>query len=105
MNFFFCSLDAALVADLAWQVAREGHDVRYYIEADSDQEIGDGFVEKTDDWRAEVAWADTVIFDDIWVGSDVGTGALAETLRAEGTAVVSGTPNTDRLEADRGVHD
>ena len=102
MNFLFCLLDAALITDLAWQVAREGHDVRYYIEADSDQEIGDGFVKKTDDWRAEVAWADTVIFDDIWVGSDVGTGALAETLRAEGTAVVGGTPNTDRLEADRG---
>jgi len=45
--------------------------------------------------------ADVVVFDDIWVGSDVGTGELARELRAEGTAVVGGTPNTDRLEADR----
>ena len=36
------------------------------------------------------------------VGSDVGTGALARDLREEGTAVVGGTPNTDRLEEDRG---
>jgi phosphoribosylamine--glycine ligase len=101
-RFLFVSADAALIADLAWQVHREGHDVKYHIEAESDEEIGDGFVPKTDDWEAEVEWADVVVFDDIWVGSDVGTGALAEELRGRGTAVVGGTPNTDRLEEDRG---
>jgi phosphoribosylamine--glycine ligase len=101
-NFLFVSADAALVTDLAWQVHREGHDVKYYIEAESDREIGDGFVPKTDDWEAEVPWADVVVFDDVWVGDDVGTGALARELRAEGHAVVGGTPNTDRLEEDRG---
>ena len=100
--FLFCSLDAALAGDLAWQVHREGHDVRYYIEAESDREIADGFVPKTDDWRAELDWADVVVFDDIWVGSEVGTGELARELREEGHAVVGGTPNTDRLEDDRG---
>ena len=81
-RFLFVSADAALIGDVAWQVAREGHDVRYYVEAESDREIADGFVTKTDDWRSEVEWADTVVFDDIWVGSEVGTGALAEALRA-----------------------
>ena len=46
-NFLFCSLDAALITDLAWQVHREGHGVKYYVEAESDREIGDGFVPKT----------------------------------------------------------
>jgi phosphoribosylamine--glycine ligase len=101
-RFLFCSLDVALIADIAWQVAKEGHEVRYYIEAASDQEIGDGFIPKTDDWRAEVDWADVIVFDDIWIGNEVGTGALAEELRADGHAVVGGTPNTDRLEDDRG---
>ena len=101
-NFLFCSLDAALVGDLAWQVQREGHDVRYYIEAESDREIADGFVPKTDDWRAELDWADVVVFDDIWVGDDIGVGELAQELRTEGHHVVGGTPETDRLEADRG---
>jgi phosphoribosylamine--glycine ligase len=101
-RFLFVSADAALITDLAWQVHREGHDVKYYIEAESDREIGDGFVPKTDDWRAEVEWADVVVFDDIWVGSDVGTGALAQELREQGKAVVGGTPNTDQLEEDRG---
>jgi len=101
-NFLFVSLDAALVTDLAWQVHREGHDVRYFIEAEADREIGDGFVPKTDDWRAELDWADVVVFDDIWVGSEVGTGAIAQELRAEGHAVIGGTPSTDRTEEDRG---
>ena len=101
-RFLFCSLDAALITDLAWQIHREGHDVKYYIEAEKDREIGDGFVPKTDDWRTEVEWADVIIFDDIWVGSEVGTGQLAQELREEGHAVVGGSPNTDRLEEDRG---
>jgi phosphoribosylamine--glycine ligase len=101
-NFLFASLDAALIGDVARQVHEEGHDVRYYIEAEADREIADGFVPKTDDWRAELDWADVVIVDDIWVGDEVGTGEIARNLRADGHAVVGGTPNTDRLEDDRG---
>ncbi|MFC7248347.1 phosphoribosylamine--glycine ligase [Halomicroarcula sp. GCM10025324] len=101
-RFLFCSLDAALIGDVARQVHEEGHDVRYYVEAKSDREIADGFVPKTDDWRADVDWADVVVLDDIWVGDDVGTGKIAQELRAEGVAVVGGTPNTDRTESDRG---
>jgi hypothetical protein len=56
-RFLFCSLDAALIGDLAWQVSKEGHDVRYYVEAESDREIADGFVPETDVLRAyEQAW-------------------------------------------------
>jgi phosphoribosylamine--glycine ligase len=101
-RFLFVSADAALITDLAWQVYREGHDVKFYIESEGDQEIGDGFVPKTDDWEADVEWADVIIFDDIWVGSDIGTGKRAQKLRERGNAVVGGTPNTDRLEEDRG---
>ncbi|MFB6120479.1 MAG: phosphoribosylamine--glycine ligase [Halobacteriaceae archaeon] len=101
-NFLFCSLDAALIGDVAWQVAREGHDVRYYVESETDRDIAEGFVAKTEDWRADLDWADVVIFDDIWVGDDVGTGEIAQELRADGHAVVGGTPATDSLEEDRG---
>ena len=101
-RFLFVSADAALITDLAWRVHREGYEVKYFIAAESDRQIGDGFVPKTDDWRAEVDWADVIVFDDIWVGGDIGTGALAEELRADGKAVVGGTENTDRLEEDRG---
>lgn len=101
-KFLFVSLDAALIGDIAWQVHKEGHDVKYYIAGELDKEIADGFVPKTDDWRENVNWADVIVFDDIWVGSSVGTGALADELREDGHAVVGGTPHTDRLEEDRG---
>ncbi|MFC7095918.1 phosphoribosylglycinamide synthetase C domain-containing protein [Halobaculum marinum] len=101
-NFLFVSLADPLLGDLAWQLREEGHEVRYYTASETEADIADGFVDKTDDWRGDLDWADTVIFDDIWVDDDIGVGAIAEDLRAEGHHVVGGTPNTDRLEDDRG---
>ena len=70
-QFLLVSADATLITDLAWQVHRGGHDVRYYIEAESDGGIGDGFVPKTDGWRAEVEWADVVV-PNLYYRDDIG---------------------------------
>jgi len=94
-NFLFISLEA-LITDIAWQVLKEGHNVKYYIHDPGQKEIGDGFVEKTDDWGKEVSWADVIIFDDV-----LGEGAKAKKLRDEGKFVVGGTPYSDKLEDDR----
>jgi phosphoribosylamine--glycine ligase len=94
-RFLFVSIDG-LVGDIAWQVAREGHDVRYFIENEDEREIGDGFVPKVDDWESHVDWADTIVFDDV-----LGQGRKAEDLRAEGKKVVGGTAYSDKLEDDR----
>jgi phosphoribosylamine-glycine ligase len=95
-KFLFVSIDA-LISDIAWQVVKEGHEVKYFIETPSEKEIGDGFVPKTDDWRKEVDWADVIVFDDV-----LGEGTKAQKLRQEGKLVVGGTPYTDMLEDDRG---
>ncbi|MDX1500446.1 MAG: hypothetical protein R3176_11140, partial [Woeseiaceae bacterium] len=94
-NYLFVSLDA-LISDIAWQVSREGHDVRYYIGSEAEREIGDGFVPKVDDWESHVDWADVIVFDDV-----MGQGEKAAALRAAGKHVVGGTAYTDRLEDDR----
>ncbi len=94
-NFLFVSIDA-LISDIAWQVVKEGHEVKYFIETHSEKEIADGFVPKTDDWKKEIDWADVIIFDDV-----LGQGAKAKKLRDEGKLVVGGTPYTDKLEDDR----
>ncbi|MGH7673923.1 MAG: phosphoribosylglycinamide synthetase C domain-containing protein [Gemmatimonadales bacterium] len=94
-KFLFVSLDA-LIADIAWQVAKDGNDVRLYTQSAGEREIGDGFVPKTDDWERDAAWADVVVFDDV-----LGQGAQAQRLRQAGKLVVGGTPYTDRLEDDR----
>ncbi len=94
-RFLFVSYDA-LIADAAWQVSKEGHDVRLYIDNVSERDIGDGFVARSTDWRADLDWADVVVFDDV-----LGHGSLADPLRRAGKLVVGGTPYTDRLEDDR----
>lgn len=100
-NVLFVSLDG-LIGDIAWRVQRAGNDVRYAITDDEfSQDVTDGIVPKTDDWEADVPWADLVVFDD-----GFGLGAHAQRLREEGVPVVGGTALTDRLEEERGFgHD
>lgn len=94
-NFLFVSIDA-LITDIAWQVVKEGHNVRYYIASKGEREIGDGFVPKVDNWEAEIEWADVIVFDDV-----LGQGTKAKKLREQGKSVIGGTPYTDRLEDER----
>ncbi len=94
-NFLFVSLDA-LINDIAWQVVKEGHDVRYFIRNEGARDIADGFVPKTANWEKDVDWADIIVFDDV-----LGQGKEAARLRSQGKKVIGGTPYTDRLEDDR----
>lgn len=94
-KFLFVS-KIALINDIAWQVAKEGHDVKYYIADVNQKDIADGFVPKVDDWREHAAWADVIIFDDV-----LGQGKIAQELRQQGRQVVGGTAYTDMLEDDR----
>ncbi|MGH7544109.1 MAG: phosphoribosylamine--glycine ligase, partial [Gemmatimonadota bacterium] len=64
IRFLFVSFDA-LITDIAWQVVKEGHEVRYYIKKKAARSIGDGFVPKSTDWKADAEWADVVVFDDV----------------------------------------
>ncbi|MCX6708959.1 MAG: phosphoribosylamine--glycine ligase, partial [Candidatus Woesearchaeota archaeon] len=93
-RFLFVS-EEALVGDLAWQVKKEGHDVKYFIDEKASKDICDGFVEKCDDWKALKDWADVIVFDDVYFGEE------ADKLRKQGKAVVGGSVYTDRLEEDR----
>ena len=95
INFLFVSYDA-LINDTAWQVVKEGHDVKYYIQSQTAKDIADGFISKVDDWKKEIDWADIIIFDDV-----LGFGKHAQKLRNEGKLVIGGTEYTDKLEDDR----
>jgi phosphoribosylamine--glycine ligase len=77
-KFLFVSL-TGLVGDIAWQVLKEGHEVRYFIGDAEEKDIADGFVPKTDDWEKDVDWADVIVFDDT-----LGQGEKAVALRAKG---------------------
>ncbi len=93
-KFLFISQEA-LSGDLAWQIQKEGNEVKTFIKDPEDADVYDGFVEKVSDWKEWASWADVIIFD------DTGFGAQAEALRKAGKAVVGGSTYTDRLEEDR----
>ncbi|MFH0868620.1 MAG: hypothetical protein V1839_00155, partial [archaeon] len=63
LKFLFVSYEA-LIGDLAWEVQKEGHDVKYYIQEKSQRDVCDGFVNKCDNWQDEINWADVIVFDD-----------------------------------------
>lgn len=94
LKFLFVSFEG-LIGDLAWQVKKEGCEVKYYIHDKSEKDVCDGFVEKCDDWKEFKDWANVIVFDDI------GFGQIAEDLRKEGKLVVGGSVYTDKLEDDR----
>ena len=94
-KFLFVSLDA-LSVDLAWQIIKEGNQVKYYVQNKEESEVGDGFVPKISDWEKETEWADIIVFDDV-----LGQGTKAKKLRNKGKFVIGGTPYTDSLEDDR----
>ncbi|MBU0648331.1 phosphoribosylamine--glycine ligase [Patescibacteria group bacterium] len=95
-NFLFVSLGSALIRDIAWNVFKEGNEVRYFIGSESDKEVADGFVPKTDDWKRDLDWADIVIFDD-----SIGSGKEIIETKKRGIPVIGGTPYTDKLEENR----
>jgi phosphoribosylamine--glycine ligase len=93
-KFLFVS-NQGLIGDLAWQVKKEGNEVKYAIHSKVDKDVCDGFVDKVDDWQTEKDWADVIVFDDI------GFGEASDKLRREGKLVVGGSAYTDKLEDDR----
>ncbi|MBI3859261.1 MAG: hypothetical protein HY296_03345 [Thaumarchaeota archaeon] len=94
MKFLFVTHES-LSADLAWQLTKEGHDVKMYCHDQGEKDVGLGFFEKVEEWEPLKDWADVVVFDDI------GFGSKAEQLRKEGKLVVGGSTYTDKLELDR----
>lgn len=92
---FLIVSDEADASDLAWQISKEGNEVKMYISNPGQKDVADGFVEKVDDWKSFVDWSDVIIFD------GTGMGKIADAFRKDGKAVVGGSVYTDRLEEDR----
>ncbi|OHA47147.1 MAG: phosphoribosylamine--glycine ligase [Candidatus Terrybacteria bacterium RIFCSPLOWO2_01_FULL_44_24] len=93
-KFLFVSLES-LSGDLAWQVRKEGHEVKAYIKAKTDRDVYTGFIDRVDSWEKWQDWADVIVLD------DVGFGSIADRLRKRSKLVVGGSVYADRLEIDR----
>ncbi len=93
-KFLFVSWES-LSGDIAWQLKKEGHQVKIYIKDQDNRDVYEGFLERVDSWEDQVDWADVVVFDDI------GFGKWADELRKKGKLVVGGSAYTDNLEDNR----
>lgn len=93
-KFLFVSWES-LSGDLALQIKKEGNEVKVYIKSETDKDVYEGFLEKVDDWKNYVEWADVIVFDDVGFGRD------SDELRKKGKLVVGGSEYTDKLEENR----
>ena len=97
-KFLFVSYDG-LIADIAWQVVKEGHEAKLWIQDPGEcRRSPTASCRRANDWRKEIDWADVVVFDDVLGG--MGAHGARSCAQA-GKLVVGGSPYTDRLEDDR----
>src|ERR1700758_5543081 len=84
--------------DLAVRSMAEGHKVKYFLRKydPKTRPIGDGLVERVDDWRPHMEWADIVILE--------ANGAYMRDMdawRARGVRIIGGNPDSAAWELDR----
>jgi len=97
MRVLFISRELG-ASELVLKLISEQCKVRMYVQ---DPEVSsglDGFVQKSTDWKSELAWVGKeglIIFDDIGFGEE------QSALRESGYRVVGGSREGDRIETDR----
>lgn len=81
---------------IARRVEAEGHDVLMCIFGEEAKSVGDGLIEKTDDFPAAVKWSEVIVYD----GNNFKLPAEAELLRKT-RPVVGSSEFGDKLEHNR----
>ena len=81
--------------DLCVHLKNEGNDVVMYIPNKDYSKIGDGIVDKIDNWHQELGKGY------IWLVDGCSHGNLQDWLRAQGEFVFGGCEMGDKLENDR----
>jgi phosphoribosylamine--glycine ligase len=84
---------------LAYKLADESNDVRFFVEDQHFKKVCDGFgVTKTSNWKKDLSWVGK---DGLIVFDYTGYGKIQDDLRAEGYAVVGGSQGGEALELKR----
>lgn len=97
MNILCISKDGS-IADLAYRLQQEGHNVCLYIDCKKDRNVYKGMLRQVKNWQKQLSWvgkSGLIIFD------STGYGKTQEDLRKEGYSVVGGSIGGDRCEDNR----
>lgn len=97
MNILCVSKDAS-IADLAYRLKKEGHEVRLFVDDKKERNAYKGMLHQVRDWKKQLPWVGKeglIIFD------ATGYGKIQEQLRKKGYSVVGGSLGGDKCEDDR----
>lgn len=89
------------LGDMYFRLANARHEVRVFIEAPEAHEIFNGMIDRTSDWRNELAWIKDAGTDGIILFESASKGELQDQLRRDGYHVIGGGAFGDKLESDR----
>lgn len=81
-------------------VAR-GHEVRVHVADPACHDVHAGFIERVDDWSAQLGWVREAGEGGVVVVETATLGPVQDALRREGFQVIGGSALGDRLEGDR----
>jgi phosphoribosylamine--glycine ligase len=93
--------DSMDLGALYLELQRAGHQVRVFVGDEAARDTFSGLVERTADWRPELAWVKAAGREGFVVFETASHGALGDGLRAQGFNVIGGNSYGDRLEGDR----
>src|SRR3954469_12463256 len=93
---FFVFSEFGEILDLAIHLKhKEKHEVVMHIPDKASKRIGDGIIDKTDEWYRYIGE------DYIWVFDSTSLGDLQDWLREKGEAVFGGSAAADEMENER----
>ena len=100
MRFLGIGTDCDL-GDMYYRLARDGHEVRMFIESPEARDIYGGMVPRSDDWHEELPWIRDAGREGVIIFETADHGGIQDRLRREGYQVIGGSAFGDRLESDR----
>ena len=92
----YCDLGAMYT-----RLAESGHEVKVYVENPYYQDVYEGLLSFTPDWRSELDWIRQAGCEGIILFESANKGSIQDALRQDGYQVIGGSAFGDRLEGDR----
>ena len=90
------------LGDMYLRLARAGHEVRVFVSDEDSQDVMQGMLSFTTDWRSDLDWIQQAGRDGIILFETASAGATQDALRRDGFNVIGGSAIGDKLEQERG---
>lgn len=90
------------LGDMYLRLMRAGHEVRVFMSDEDSQDVMEGMLTFTTDWRSDLDWVREAGEDGVILFETASDGETQDELRRDGFNVIGGSGLGDRLEQDRG---